>query len=111
MYKILVPRPVCQRGLLSVEKYNHFLLLHCALYIFCSKRANELSCLGKGQELLRKFVTDTNLLSGGDFLVYNMHSLLHLPDDVKNCGKLDNYSAFPFENYLQTIKKMLRAKS
>jgi len=38
-----------------------------------------------------------------------VHGLLHLCDDVvsQNCS-LNEISAFPFENYLQSIKKMVR---
>lgn len=37
-----------------------------------------------------------------------MHSLLHLADDYDQFGQLDNCSAFPFENYMKTLKGMIR---
>jgi hypothetical protein len=42
--------------------------------------------------------------------VYNVHNLIHLPDDVINhdCG-LHSISAFPFENYLHQIKKLVKS--
>lgn len=46
-----------------------------------------------------------------ELLVYNMHSLLHLGDDVKNHGPLDNFGAFDFENYMQILKRKMRSKS
>lgn len=40
--------------------------------------------------------------------IYNIHSLIHLPDDVRNFGKpLDDISAFDFENLLGKIKRSL----
>ena len=33
---------------------------------------------------------------------------IHLADDVLNFGPLDAFSAFPFENHLQSIKRLLR---
>ena len=39
---------------------------------------------------------------------YNIHNLIHLRDDVRKFGPLDAFSAFPFENHLQTIKHLLR---
>lgn len=45
-----------------------------------------------------------------EFLVYNVHSLIHLADDAFKFGSLDNVSAFKYENYMQRIKRMLRAK-
>lgn len=34
--------------------------------------------------------------------------MLHLVDDYNTYGSLDNCSAFPFENYMKTLKRMLR---
>jgi len=45
------------------------------------------------------------------FLVYNIHGLTHLSDDVKVHGHLDLISGFPFENYLKQIKRMVRKPS
>lgn len=33
---------------------------------------------------------------------------MHLSEDVRLYGPLDNFSAFPFENYLQSILKSIR---
>ena len=41
-------------------------------------------------------------------LVYNIHGLVHLANDVRKFGSLDNVSSFPFENFLQSLKKMVR---
>jgi hypothetical protein len=62
-------------------------------------------------ELLLEFVKQMQVLYGRQFLVYNVHSLIHLHCDAKNFGSLDNVSAFPFENYMQSLKRMLRAKN
>lgn len=38
-----------------------------------------------------------------------MHSLTHLADDVQNMGcSLSGFTAFPFENMLGKMKKVLR---
>lgn len=47
-------------------------------------------------------------LYGEAQLVYNVHSLLHVVDDVKNFGPLDAFSAFSFESHMYKIKKMIR---
>lgn len=39
---------------------------------------------------------------------YNIHNLIHLISDVKTFGSLDKFSAFPFENYMYTIKMMIK---
>jgi hypothetical protein len=49
---------------------------------------------------------------GETFLVYNVHCLQHLPDDVQHFhSSLNELSAFPFENYLQTLKKYVHTSN
>lgn len=40
--------------------------------------------------------------------MYNVHSLVHLPDDVRRIGHLDSVSAFPFENFMRRWKSSVR---
>ncbi|EFN71277.1 hypothetical protein EAG_00102, partial [Camponotus floridanus] len=39
----------------------------------------------------------------------NVHSLIHLPTDVKKYGQLDNFSAFPFENFLGQLSRLVKS--
>jgi hypothetical protein len=41
-------------------------------------------------------------------VIYNLHALSHLAQQVKQFGALDNISCFPFENFLGRIKKLVR---
>ena len=61
-------------------------------------------------ELLKYFVKSCPDLYGKTFPVYNVHGLIHLPEDVRhfNCS-LNDISCFPFENYLQQVKKHMRS--
>ncbi|XP_064482473.1 uncharacterized protein LOC135395158 [Ornithodoros turicata] len=54
--------------------------------------------------LLSHFVDMFAELYGEHFVSYNVHGLLHLADDVKVRGPVDTFSAFPYENYMQTLK-------
>ena len=58
--------------------------------------------------LLCKFVRDAEALYSKQILVYNVHNLLHLADDAKQLGCLDDFSAFPFENKLGHLKKLVK---
>lgn len=50
--------------------------------------------------LLMSFVEHFGQLYGRENLVYNVHGLIHLSDDVKELGQcLTNISGFPYENY------------
>jgi len=45
---------------------------------------------------------------GSHYISHNIHGLLHIADDYERYGPLDNCSAFPFENYMQTLKSLIR---
>ena len=65
--------------------------------------------LNYARELILSFVKKCQKVYGKAFTVYNVHSLCHLPDDVEHfCCSLNDVSSFPFENYLQTLKRMVR---
>lgn len=80
--------------------------MHVAITILVSKAYNEFS--EYANELLNHFVTDFVKIYGKHHASHNIHSLLHLSKDVEKYGQLDVFSAFKFENFMQTIKKMIR---
>ena len=46
---------------------------------------------------------------GDTFVVYNVHALLHLHENVEHFScSLNQVSAFKFENYMQQLKRMIR---
>lgn len=87
---------------LGKHLYNHFLTLHVAIRILCSLQFQNF--IDYAQKLLHHFVSSFVLLYGA----HNVHGLIHLAQDVKKFGPLDNFSSFRYENYLQTLKKLLR---
>jgi len=94
-------------GILSDELFQHFMLLFVAIRILVSPHLATLHCDYAGS-LLCKFVRDAEALYSKEILVYNVHNLLHLADDVKRLGCLDDFSAFPFENKLGHLKKLVK---
>lgn len=100
-------------GLVTLWSYlpndylKHFYVLHCAISILC----NPADCIYNNEyahKLLVNFVQAFKILYSESYVTYNMHNLIHLHEDVKNYGCLDMFSAFPFENYFQELKQMLR---
>jgi len=47
-------------------------------------------------------------LYGESVLPYNFHALQHLPRTAQIHGSIEDCSAFPYENYMQKLKKMVR---
>lgn len=92
---------------LHEEYLQHFCSLHVAIRILCHPQ----DCLYNNKyanDLLMYFVQAMKQLYGKNTIVYNVHNVIHLCADVKRLGCLDSFSAFPFENYMKHIKKMIR---
>lgn len=99
--------PIVLQPYLHIDYLKHFVMLHTAVRILC----HEKDCIRNNKyahQLLLHFVKTFKILYGNDNIVYNVHNLVHICEDVKMFGSLDIFSAFPFENYLKTLKKMLR---
>ncbi|KAK3920523.1 Supervillin [Frankliniella fusca] len=94
-----------------IRVYRCFVLLHlhCALTILCSsRRFQEMNDVASF--LLQQFIKLVDEVFGTEFVVYNVHSLLHLPQECLDSGRpLDDFSSFKFENYLKTIKQTLKS--
>lgn len=92
----------------SKEIYQHFLYYCIAMRILLSN--NQCGNLETVQHLLMLFVNQAKEIYGLSFMSYNVHNLLHLIDDYKQFGNLNNISAFPYESYLGGhIKGAVRA--
>lgn len=98
-------------GIVENEKFRHFVTLHVALYILLSQRSSENYWNSLANQFLHDFVKVSEKIYGAQFITYNVHSLLHVADDSLNFGSLDNCSTFPFESFMQTIKKIMRSKN
>ncbi|XP_065662938.1 uncharacterized protein LOC136085550 [Hydra vulgaris] len=99
--------PVVLKNHLPSNIYHHFMLLNVAISILANPDTSNNYC-NYAEKLLKIFVKELSSLYGDSSLSYTMHSLIHICDDVRLFGTLDNYSAFPFENMLGSLKKMVR---
>jgi hypothetical protein len=61
------------------------------------------------KNLLKTFIAQSHYVFGEEFVTYNVHSLLHLADDCRQRGPCDEFSCFPFENFLRFIKKTVKS--
>lgn len=103
---LLYTGPFVLKNILPDDKYSHFMLLHSAILILCCEKNTQK--IQVAEEMLKVFVADYANLYGVENISFNVHSLLHIVDDVKLYGNLDSYSAFSFESYMQVIKRLLK---
>ena len=103
--------PVVLKNLLSEDMYAHFLSLSVAVSILLNQdKALRNKYVNFAGNLLKFFANNSQFHYTETFCVYNIHNLVHLADDVVNHGtSLNELSAFPFENFMQTLKKMVRS--
>lgn len=88
--------------------YQHFLLLHCSIYIL-SSRSLFPAHSDLARQFLRLFIPHSIRIYGSKFVVYNIHGLLHLVDECDRGFILEELSAFKFENKLKSIKETLKS--
>lgn len=96
-------------GVLPPSMYDNFKLLLVSMTILLSPSLSSSSDnLDYVSKLLKVFVETYAKIYGKNQLIYNVHSIIHLPDDARKHGSLDNISSFPFETFLGKVKKMVR---
>ncbi|XP_067217090.1 uncharacterized protein [Linepithema humile] len=96
------------RHVLPTDKYKHFSLLYVACRLLCS---DDLAILNaeNAKKLLILFFRLLPKFYGSHIQSINFHNLIHIADDVTHIGcSLTSFSAFPFENFLMTLKKLVR---
>lgn len=109
---LLYTGPIVLKQVLSPKVYNNFITLSLASTILISNYYSKHErYISYAHELIKHFITNSIQIYGPDFISHNIHSLLHLSDCVRLFGSLDNFSAFPFENFLQKLRKMVRKSS
>lgn len=101
--------PVVLKNILPKSLYENFLLFHCSITILCSYKYLSDIGVDLAHELLIMFIKHSKAIYGLEFLVYNVHMLCHISEDTRAFGALDDFSAFPFENYLGALKNLVRS--
>lgn len=99
--------PVVLKSVLKTDKYLNFLSLHVAVTILSNSMHME-QYIEYAKLLMQYFVKTFIILYGKENASHNIHNLLHLSNEAEKFGTLQEFSAFPFENYLQSILKLIR---
>lgn len=61
--------------------------------------------------LLKYCVTKFSEIYSEHYINHNVHNLIHLSNDVRKFGALNNFSCFRFENYMSHIKSILKTSN
>lgn len=104
---LLYTGPVIFKDCLHEDLYIHFLELHVACRILSLCEASDIF-LRYSERLLDHFVESFGKYFGESEISLNVHSLYHITEDVREHGSLEKFSAFIFENFMQSLKKKLR---
>lgn len=97
---------VAFRDCLNDDLYYHFMHYTCAYRLISTSDAQRNA--GVANTLLERFVENYAIIFGEDRTTYNVHNLLHICESVDRCGEVNNFSEYPFENFLQILKKLVR---
>ncbi|XP_054082056.1 uncharacterized protein LOC128919990 isoform X1 [Zeugodacus cucurbitae] len=81
--------------------YYNFLLLHVGIRILSYEQLDEHK-VNVAEKIVHEFVYLFSNLHGEHLISFNVHGLLHLADCVRRFGAIDSFSAYKFENYMQT---------
>jgi hypothetical protein len=101
---VLYTGPFLLKDIFTKEIYNHFLKLHVAAKILTDPRLSS-SCVSIARNIIKDFVKEHSRIYGKEYVAPNFHAFTHLADNVEylKCS-LENFSAFPFESYLGSLK-------
>ena len=94
---------VVLKDILPDALYDNFLHLAISMRLLLTKHQDV--NMENVSTLLKTFVQGAKKMYGNGFVSYNVHCVLHLPEDYCHFGALDNISCFPFENYLGVFIK------
>ena len=95
------------KSVLPDEHYKHFMTLSTAVCLLVGP-ALAAKHAEYAHQLIKYFVKRGATLYGPEFMVYNVHGLIHLADDASRFSGLDNCAAWKFENYMQQLKRKVR---
>ena len=101
--------PILLKGILSQSMYQHFLLLHVAFCILCDRKLL-FEKNAQAKSYLRKFfdtAVEKNLYDI-DFLIMNVHNLLHVADAKSMKCSLIQITAFPLRDFFLLLHFLKR---
>ena len=98
-----------RRRLGTTEQYEHFLLFSCAMRILLStKLCKQPELVDSAEDMILNFCKKFGEIYGHQQVVYNVHCLSHIAQEARWHGNLNGITSFPFESFLNGLKKKIR---
>lgn len=104
---LLYTGPIVLRKILPKTMYDHFMTLHVLIRILCDEERHR-NKLNYAENLAKHFIKSFAKIYGVHHVTHNVHGIIHLVEDAKLHGSIEKFSAFKFENFMQTLKNMIR---
>jgi hypothetical protein len=98
--------PILQQ-IMTREYFEHYFFLVEAMFLLHQDSISQEDLI-KADCLLHKFVSAFEKLYGLQYMSFNVHSLLHLPEVTKNLGPLSQLNCFPLEKLNGRIKNWVK---
>jgi len=84
--------PFLLKGILRKKQYKHFMLLHSSIRLLVAQETHILY-YDEATSLIKQFISDYIIIYGPEYISYNVHNLIQLPECAKIHGPLDKFSA------------------
>lgn len=94
---------------ISADAFYHICLLLTSLRLLSGDDCKDF--LDVSSNFLYEFVKNFSRFYEIVHVNYNMHSLLHLPQNVKLYGPLHSFSGYKCKNHMKEIKKLIKSPS
>lgn len=95
------------KNIMRSKYYRHWFLLVYSFHLLLNNKVT-LTDIHKSECAIKKFVQQTEILYGTEYLTFNMHLLLHIPQYVKNWGAPWDSSTFMFEHGNGVLLKLFK---
>ena len=92
-------------GIMPTKYMDHWCLLVDAMHTLLQDRV-QVADISRAERGLHSFVKGVETLYDQEHMSFNVHSLLHLGDCVRDFGPLWASSAFPYEGFMMKIKQL-----
>lgn len=107
---LLYTGPLVLKDVVKKDMYINFISLHVAITILCNPKLQHLF-INEADKCLKYFFQTFLIVYRKENASHNIHKLLHLVNDSRKYGVLENFSGFQFENYMSRILNMIRKSS